>query len=216
MKNYTGAIFDIDGTILDSMQKWENVEVEYLLSLGIKPKPGLHKDLRELGGNEIPLYFQREYGISKTAEEMHIAVNKLLEDFYHNEAILKAGAVRVLDMLRENGVKLCAATATDRHLIEPALKRCGAFDYFSRIFTCKEENTSKKRPDIFLRAAAFLGTDIKDTLVFEDAVYAIRTACAAGFPVVAVYDLASDDQQDEIKKLCSIYCKSLVSFPDYC
>ena len=212
MNNYKGAIFDIDGTLLDSMQRWENVEVEYLLSLGITPRAGLHEDLRGLGGNEIPRYFQREYGIKDTAEEMGIKVNMLLEPFYNFEAPLKEGTVAVLDTLREAGVKMCAATATDRHLIEAALKRCGIIDYFDRIFTCKEEKTSKRRPDIYFRAAEFLGTDIEETLVFEDALYAIKTAHESGFPVVAVYDLASDNQQEEIKATCRYYYKSLVSF----
>ena len=212
MGSYKGAIFDVDGTILDSMHMWERVEVEYLLSLGITPRPGLHEDLRELGGSDIPAYFQREYGIKDTPEEMSIRVNKLLEPFYFYEASLKDGAIEALDALRGRGVRMCAATATDRQLIEPALKRCGAIDYFETVFTCKEERTSKRLPDIYLRAADFLGTDIKSTLVFEDALYAIKTACGAGFPVVGVFDPTSDDQQDEIMRLCRYYYRSLRDF----
>ena len=137
----------------------------------------------------------------------------MLMDFYHNIAAPKAGAIRVMEAMRARGIKMCVATATDRPLAEPALRRCGMLKYIERIFTCGEENTSKTSPDIFLNAAAFLGTDAGETLVVEDALYAVRTAKNAGFPVVAVYDRSSDDLQDQIKSLCDYYFASLEEMP---
>ncbi|MDR0490878.1 MAG: HAD family phosphatase [Oscillospiraceae bacterium] len=212
MMGIRGAIFDVDGTLLDSMPIWDGVAADYLRSRGCLPSPGLNDELRKLGGHQIPQYFQREYGISETASEIHDAIGKLLEDFYYNTAPLKDGVAQVLESLQNKGVGMCVATATDRHLIEPALQRCGIIGYFGRIFTCSEEKTSKSSPDIYLRAADFLGTSISETLVFEDALYAIRSAKKAGFPIVAVYDKSADDQQDEIESLCDCYVKSLEDF----
>lgn len=207
-----GAIFDVDGTLLDSMPIWDSVASDYLKSRNCMPRPDLDDDLRALGGHQIPEYFQIEYGIKESVQEINKAIGGLLENFYYNIATPKDGVVDVLESLRAHGVKMCVATATDRYLIEPALEKCGLLGYFGRIFTCREERTSKSSPDIFLRAASFLGTDIVETLVFEDALYAIRSAKRAGFPVVAVYDLSADGQQDEIKSLCDWYYKS---FSDY-
>ena len=209
LKNIKGAIFDADGTLLDSMQAWGNVEVEYLESLGVTPRPDLRDVLRSIGGHEVSKYFQTEYGVRQSAEEMSAGINKLMGEFYSDKVLLKVGVMPVLEELRARGVKMCVATATDRYLIEPALRRCGLLGFFSKVFTCREENTRKSSPDIFIRAAAFLGTDVCDTLVVEDALYAIRSAKSAGFPVAAVYDLSADDQQDEIKGLCDYFFETL-------
>ena len=203
--NIKGAIFDADGTLLDSMPVWKNVAVDYLVSRGATPRPDLNDNLLAIGGHEIPRYFQAEYGLRESVDVIKRGIHKLLEEFYFYKAPLKEGVIPVLNMLREHGIKMCVATATDRHLIEPALRRCGLLEYFGRVFTCGEEKTSKSSPDIYIRAAAFLGTDISDTLVFEDALYAMKSAKSAGFPVAAVYDLSAIDKQDDIKELCDYY-----------
>ena len=212
MINIKGAIFDVDGTLLDSMPIWENMAAYYLIEQGVTPRPELNDELHALGGHEIPQYFQTEYGLRQSAQKIQRGMYNLLEDFYFHKAQLKRGVVPVLEALRERGVKMCVATATDRHLIEPALKRCGLFDFFGRVFTCGEEQTSKRSPDIYIRAAAFLGTDIADTLVIEDALYAIKSAKKAGFPVAAVYDLSAKDNQDEIKSLSDYYYATMDEF----
>jgi HAD superfamily hydrolase (TIGR01509 family) len=136
-------------------------------------------------------------------------MSKLMEDSYLYKLRLKDGVIDTLEALRARGVKMCVATATDKCLVEPALQRCGALGYFERVFSCVQEETSKNSPDIFIRAASFLGTDICDTLVVEDAPHAIETARNAGFPVAGVYDKSFDNQQDEIKAMCDFYFMSL-------
>ena len=204
-----GAIFDMDGVMLDSMPIWETVAGDYLISQGVTPPPDLNDKLLVLGGHEIPLYFQTEFGLRKTTEEIHAGLYKLLEEFYFYKAPLKEGVLSVLEVFRARGIRMCVATATDRWLVEPALKRCGVFGFFHFILTCKEENTSKSRPDIYLRASALLGTDISGTLVVEDAPYAVKSAKSAGFPVVAVYDRSADDKADEIKAISDHYFISM-------
>ncbi|MCL2401096.1 MAG: HAD family phosphatase [Oscillospiraceae bacterium] len=213
MTNIKGAIFDVDGTMLDSMQIWENVAENYLISQGAVPQPELNDELSQIGGHQIPAYFRAEYGLTQTEEAIHAGIHALLADFYFNEAPLKAGIIEILEAFQNRGIKMCVATATDRSLIEPALQRCGIAKYFGRIFTCAEEQTSKSRPDIYLTAAEFLGTEAADTLVFEDALYAVKSATQAGFPVVAVYDMLAEDHQDEIRALGDYYFKSLADFP---
>ena len=208
MTNTCAAIFDMDGTLLDSEPGWENVAEEFLKSRGKMPREDLHQTLRTLGGHEIPNYFKTAYGIDETVQQINDAITSLLEHFYFNVAPLKEGVIPVLTELKRRGVKMCLATATDRFLVEAALKRCGIFDFFLRIYTCGEVGVGKSQPDIYFNAVEFLGTPIEETFVYEDALYAIKTAKKAGFPVVGVYDLYADDQQEEVKSLVDVYLKS--------
>jgi len=204
-KKITGAIFDADGTLLDSMQMWGRIEIDFLISLGVTPRPGLREVLRSLGGHEVPEYFRIEYGVDMTIDEISAGINALIEESYFQKVPLKHGVVRVLDLFRDRGVRMCVASATDRYLIEAALRRCGIDEYFGRVFSCGDEGTSKSDTKIFYRAAAFLGTDVRNTLVVEDALYAMRTAKSAGFPVVAVFDASWGDRTEDIKDLCDHY-----------
>ena len=204
-----GAIFDADGTLLDSMWMWGRVEMDYLLSLGVTPKPDLFDVLRSIGGHDIPAYYQTEYGVRKTAKEIDDGICALMFEFYSNRAAPKQGAAQVVEAMLDRGVRVCVATATDRYLIEEGLRRCDLLKYFGRVFTCREENTKKSSPDIFIRAADYLGTSIGETLVIEDSLYAMRSAKRAGFPVVAIYDDYAGNQRDEIRELCDYYFMTL-------
>jgi HAD superfamily hydrolase (TIGR01509 family) len=205
MFNYKGVIFDVDGTLLDSQRMWDSVPEEYLKSRGFKPRSGLLDDLNKIGGHEIPGYFRTEYGLCETAEEIQNSIYEMMEEYYFYKAPLKKGVMDVLDALRDRDVKMCVATATDRYLVEPALNRCGILEYFGRVFSCREMKTSKRIPDIYIQAADFIGTEIHETLVVEDALYAIKSAKSAGFPVAGVYDLSEDYEQYKIKEICDYY-----------
>jgi len=205
MKNIRGVTFDLDGTLLDSMWMWGDVAERYLRSHGATPRPGIRKILRTFNAVEEAQYYIDAYGVNLSTEEIIADRKNMLLEFFTNEVKLKTGTIPVLEALRERGVKMCVTTATERELIEPALKLNGITGYFERLFTCDEEDTSKKSPDIFIRAAKFMGTGITETLVVEDAFYAMETVKKAGFIVAGVYDKASDDEQDKIKTLCDYY-----------
>jgi len=209
IRTIKGAIFDCDGTLLDSMEMWSGVETRYLISLGGTPRPGLSEDLRMLGGTEVPRYFQTEYRITLSISDMKAGLNAMMEDFYFTEVPLKDGVASALKTLFERGFKMCVATATDRYLVEAALQRCGVLGYFGRVFSCGDGEKGKRSPEIYLHAADFLGTSPGETLVIEDALYAMSTAKKAGFPVAAVYDPSSDDQQHEIRELCDYYLTTI-------
>jgi len=209
MITFKSVIFDADGTLLDSMDAWGQVGADYLTSLGVTPLPGLSNDLRTLEGLEMARYFHKTYGIREPDAMIIDGINELLEDYYFHRSHLKEGVPRVLEELRLRDIKMCVATATDKYLIEAALQRCDIIRYFGRILTCSEENTTKSSPDIFISAAAYLRTDIRDTLVVEDSHYAIKSAKMAGFPVVAVYDHSSEEHLDEIKSICDCYYETI-------
>jgi len=203
-----GAIFDVDGTLLDSMFIWDTIGETYLRSIGYQPKENLNETFKNMSLHQAARYYQTEYGVTLSIDEIMDGVNAMLERYYRFEVPLKPGVAELLERLRQSGVKLCIATATDRHLVEAALDRCGVLSCFGEIFTCNEVGHGKDEPDIFEAALRFLGTEKSETVVFDDALYAVRTAKEAGFPVAAVYD-SHEKAQDQIRMLADVYLEEL-------
>lgn len=195
-----GAIFDMDGTLLDSMYLWETVGADYLVSRGITPEKGLREKLKVMSLAQAAEYYRRKYDITDDIDTIVKDVNCMIDHLYFDVVELKEGVVPFLEELKSDGVKMCVATATQRYMAEAALKRTGIFDYFIHTFTCAEVGFGKDSPVIFERALERLGTEKCNTLVFEDALYAIETAKDAGFTVVSVFDSSTEAQQKEIKK----------------
>ena len=203
-----GAIFDVDGTLLDSMFIWDTIGETYLRSIGYQPKENLNETFKNMSLHQAARYYQTEYGVTRSIDEIMDGVNAMLERYYRFEVPLKPGVAELLERLRQSGVKLCIATATDRHLVEAALDRCGVLSCFGEIFTCNEVGHGKDEPDIFEVALRFLGTRREETLVFDDALYAVRTAKEAGFPVAAVYD-SHERSQAEVRARSDLYLEDL-------
>ena len=207
----SGAIFDVDGTLLDSMSIWDTIGADYLRSIGYIPRQNLNEIFKNMSLLQAAEYYRNEYGVTLRVEEIMSGVNAMLEQFYQYEAPLKPGAAELLARLRQNRVKLCIATATDRYLVEAALARCGVLSYFGEIFTCNGVGHGKDEPHIFEAALRFLGTERAETVVFDDALYAIRTAKEAGFPIAAVYD-THEKSQTEVRALSDFYLENLSRF----
>ncbi|MCI8910765.1 MAG: HAD family phosphatase [Oscillibacter sp.] len=203
-----GAIFDVDGTLLDSMSIWDTIGTDYLRSIGYEPRENLNEVFKNMSLYQAARYYQSEYGVTLSVDEMMGGVNAMLERYYRFEASLKPGAAKLLTQLQAGGVKLCIATATDRYLVEAALERCGVLSCFGEIFTCSEVGHGKDEPYIFEAALRFLGTPKTETIVFDDALYAVRAAKEAGFPVAAVYD-SHEKAQDQVRALADVYLEEL-------
>ena len=203
-----GAIFDVDGTLLDSMFIWDTIGETYLRSIGYQPKENLNETFKNMSLRQAARYYQTEYGVTQSIDEIMDGVNAMLERYYRFEVPLKPGVAELLEWLRQGGVRLCIATATDRHLVEAALDRCGVLSCFGEIFTCNEVGHGKDEPDIFEATLRFLGTRREETLVFDDALYAVRTAKEAGFPVAAVYD-SHERSQAEVRARSDLYLEDL-------
>ncbi len=203
-----GAIFDVDGVLLDSMPVWNQAGELYLKSLRIPPGPDLGKIMFTMSMQEGAAYLLKHYPIAGLTEaEVRDGINKTIQDFYFYKAPLKPGVQPFLSRLYQRGIPMTIATSSDRVIIEAALKRTGIRRYFSGIFTCSETGKGKDQPDIYLEAASRMQTEPKDTWVFEDALHALATAKEAGFLCVGVYDEASKEAQPDIARLSDIYIK---------
>ncbi len=200
-----GAIFDADGTLLDSMPIWMCIGSRWLESKGIRPEPDLGGKLFALTMKEAGVYLKENYGIPMEVPEIVAEINDMIEEIYLNETPLKPGVLEMLDWLKSQGIGMAVATATDLELIEGALRRLGVLPYFQEIFTCSQIGAGKDKPDIYLKAAERLGTAPEDTWVFEDALHGLLTARRAGFRTVGVYDAASEEWQERLRKHADFY-----------
>ena len=201
----TGAIFDLDGTLLNSMDYWALAAGEYLKSIGITPTEDTGKRFLEDGMKSWYAFCQKEHGLTAPFDVAKRGIYKFMDEKYATVVSDKPGVKAMLDLLASKGVKMCLATATDRQTIEPVLKRLDMDKYFSRIFTSGEVGVGKREPLIYEIALDYLGTDKKTTYIFEDAIYALRTAYSNGFKVVGVYDKNVYATEDEVKANCHIY-----------
>lgn len=206
-----GAIFDLDGTMLDSMFIWDTFGEEYLKTLGIEPRENLAETFKTFTLEQAAEYYREHYGVTLSVSEIVNEINNMVSEIYRTKVNLKPGVKEFLKMLYDNGVKMCVATVTDRHLVEVTLKRLGVIEYFSEIFTCASVGHSKEEPHIYREAQKYLGTPKKATVVFEDALYAIKTAKTDGFITVGVFD-EHEENQKELKMMADCYIENYSEF----
>ena len=208
------AVFDFDGTLFDSMFIWDTVGEIYLSNFGKKPTPYMREDLRTLSLYESAVYLQKEYALPLSAEEIMEGINKTIEHFYLYEVLLKDGVSDFLKILKEKGIKMCIATASERYQVEAALKRCEIDNYFDEIFTCTEIGHGKNGPYIFRKAMEHFDGDRSNTVIFEDALHAVKTAKNDGFIVAAVFD-NSEKRQNELYNISDFYIKDFKNTEEF-
>ena len=213
---YTGAIFDLDGTLLDSMPVWENLGRDYLISQGVTPPEDIAKVLKPMSLEESAVYFRMRFNIQRSVAEMTYDFAALIEKQYGELVPLKPHVRELLERFHKAGVKCCIVTATARHLAEAALSRLGVLRFFDFLLTCTEVGCGKDRPAIFLKALERLGTAQQETVIFEDALHAVQTAKAAGFSVAGVYDDSAASDKEAIMNIADYYIYSFDEWEETC
>ena len=202
------AIFDLDGTLLDSMGMWQNVCDEYLAQNGLGTQGKLSEEFRTMSLDRSSHYIKEVFNLEKSAQQIFDEIIDMVEDRYTSTLPLKDGAYDFVKRLYESGTKICVATASMRHLVIRAMKRTGLSEFASGVFTCSEAGAPKTEPAVFLQAMEFLGSKPEETWVFEDSLLAIKTAKSIGCKVAAVYDDSNADTTEQITALSDVYIKS--------
>lgn len=202
-----GAIFDADGTLLDSMGMWDTVGDRYLASLGVTARPGLRAELFPLSLAECAVYLKKAYSLALSHQAIEDGINGTIRSFYRSQVRAKAGAKEFLTALRERGVKLTLATATERSVILEGLARTELLPLLEGVYTCGDLGMDKRSPALFHTVREKMGTEIGETWVFEDAVHAASTAFQAGYRVAGVADPYSD--QVALRKVSHLYLADL-------
>lgn len=196
------AIFDMDGTLVDSMRFWKTLGVEYLNSRGVSRVPeDILEQIKPMTMTESAALFIREFSLPGTPEEVAAQMNAMMDCHYREDIPAKGGAAVYLKELKKKGVCMCVASATAVELQEACLKRVGFLKYFEFLLSCEEAGAGKNRPDVYLAAAERLGAAPAETAVYEDALFAAQTAKAAGFYVVGIYDKSGEEHWEELKDL---------------
>lgn len=196
------AIFDMDGTLVDSMVFWQRLGREFLASRDITERVDeVLKRIIPMTMTDSAALFIREFGLPGTQEDLAAEMNAIMDRHYRFDVPLKPGVLEYLDMLRSTGVKMCVASATPVHLIRACLTRLGVAEYFSFLISCDEAGAGKDRPEVYLLASEKLEAAPRETAVYEDALYAAKTAKKAGFYTVGVYDKCAAENWEALKSL---------------
>lgn len=205
LKNIKGAIFDMDGTLIDSMWVWSKIDEEYLKKRNISLPNNLKQDIEHMGFAEVAQYFKDRFNISDTIEEIQNEWNEMAFYQYTNHVSLKAGAKEFLSLLKSKGIKIALATSNSKPLIEIALKRNDIYHFFDSITTTDEVSRGKDFPDVYLLAAERLMLDPNKCVVFEDILPAVKGAKSAGMTVIGVHDSYSEYQKEDIVSFADMY-----------
>jgi HAD superfamily hydrolase (TIGR01509 family) len=197
---YKYWIFDMDGTLTDSMGIWDQVPFMLLSLCGRTPKPGLREALLPMGMAETARYMIAEYDLPFTEAEFDAKTREAIRELYKTVS-LKEGVADWLAELKRRGAHLCVCSNTWQSMCEEVLTALGVRPYFEFILSAQDGFT-KKEPAIFLEAARRLGAPGPAAcVVCEDAVHAVRTAHAAGFAVLGIADRYSRADEAEIRAL---------------
>ena len=199
------VIFDLDGTLVDSMWMWKAIDMEYLGRHGHEYPPLLQKNIEGMSFSETAVYFKREFKIEDSLEKIKETWVEMSIEKYRTEVPLKDGAGRLLEFLKESGIPAGIATSNGREMVDAVLDSLGIRKYFQVIATACEVAAGKPAPDIYLHVAGRLSVDPKRCMVFEDVPAGIAAGKAAGMAVCAVEDQFSAHMREEKKKLADYF-----------
>lgn len=202
--NITGAIFDFDGTLFDSMHVWKGYKDNFFKHLGIELTEEDRKAFKGLFLRETFLLAIERFNLDKTYEELLSELFEYIKGKYMVETEPKNDIREFLEKLKSKGVKMGIATATGEPALEAVMEKYDMLHYFSAIYSTYTVGASKTEPKVYDVVLGELGTDKETTWVFEDALYAVKTAKANGYNVVGIYD-KSEPNQEELKQIVDMY-----------
>ena len=193
------AIFDMDGTLIDSMGFWKNLATEYLNAMGVAEiRADILEQIKPMTMSESAALFKQEFGLTGDVEA---EMNAMMDEHYRKDVPLKPGVREYLENLHRQGVRMCVASATAEHLMESCLSRLGVRVHFEFLLSCETVGAGKRSPLVYHAAALRLGAVPKKIAVYEDALYAVQTSKEAGFHVIGVFDSGSAGDWQTIEKL---------------
>lgn len=208
LENVKAVIFDLDGTMADSMWVWTSVDRDYIDQYKLDIPQGFYEEIEGMSFTETAQHFLNVFPqITLSLDEIKEAWIKMAEEKYRNEVPLKRGIREFLEELKQRGIRIGMATSNSRVLAEGLLKANGIREYFDEIWTSCDVKAGKPAPDVYLKVAEELQVDPKDCLVFEDVPMGIMAGKNAGMKVCAVEDEFSAHQLERKKELADYYIR---------
>lgn len=208
LKNIDAVIFDLDGTLVDSMWIWDEIDIEFLSARGLTLPPTYQKEIEGMSFTETAIYTKDLFQLSETVEELKTIWNQMALEKYTKEVPLKSGAEAFLRYCKEQEISMGIATSNSKELVEAVVTTHTMRDYIKEIVTACEVAKGKPAPDVYLEAAKRLHVCPENCLVFEDVPMGILAGKNAGMKVCAVKDAFSLEQDEEKRRLADYYISS--------
>ncbi len=181
-----GAIVDLDGTLLNSVEYWDRLPFDYIRSKGLEPPPTIRQEIIEMELDESSKYIKQRMGMAEDASEIKRELVEMIRSVYTEKAQFYSGAADFVKGLHARGVRMALFSATEHSCLEACLRRHGVLECFHSIVSTMDIGMDKSVPESFLKVLSILGTAKDDTIVFEDAPYAIDGAIRAGFKTITL------------------------------
>ena len=203
-----GAIFDCDGTLLDSMEGWIGVETGLALRAGRSLTDAERTMLAGRTTPETAAFFHEELGVGESTQAVIDFIDSEILAFYSTKAVPKPGALEFVQGLAAAGIPMAVASSTPHTCLDAGLAHCGFLPYMSAVLSPEDVNKPKRWPDIYVRAAELLGLEPHEVWVFEDALYAVKSAKSGGCNVVGIYDTDVAGTMDDLLREADIVIRS--------
>ena len=193
------VIFDMDGTLIDSTGIWHEIDKAFFAKRNMELPSDYAQHIVHLGLTQAAVYTKNTYHLEESIQDIMDEWHKMSIDMYRYDVPLKPGALELLKLFKDNGIKMAIATANDDSLYKPCIERLGIGEYFDEIADVNTAKEGKQSAKIYLDLANKLGSEPQNTLVLEDMPTCVKTAFNSGFLTVAVYDKASKEYDQEKK-----------------
>lgn len=214
LSHIEAVLFDLDGTLVDSMWMWGAIDVEYLGRHGLTLPKDLQKAIEGMSFSETAVYFKKRFSLPEPLEEIKAEWIAMSKEKYAHEVSLKPGAREFLEYLKSHGCKAGIATSNGRELLNAVVEGQGLSPYFQCLMTSCEAGAGKPAPDVYLKVAEALGVHPKNCLVFEDTPAGVRAGKAAGAKVCSIFDLYARERQAENRSLADYYIRDFYQVLD--
>lgn len=207
-KNIKYAVFDLDGTLFDSMWLWKQIDYDYLSKRGIQVPSDYMKCINHLSVMDTALYSIDRFNLKDSPEDLINEWLDMAKEAYCNKIMLKPYVVEFLDALKKENISMSVATSLSLELAIPALERNGILKYFDSVVNSEQVKRGKGFPDIYLKAVSHTNYKPQDCVVFEDILKGVTGAKAGEFFVVGVFDEESAHDHNDIKKIADMFINS--------
>lgn len=204
-----GIIFDLDGTLIDSCSIWGEVDIRFFSKRNIEMPKDYSEAIGHIGLDKAAEYTIKRFNLNEKKEDIIKEWKMGVLELYANEVVLKPHVKEFLDVLKQNNIPFCAATANDEDCYKKCLERNGIYHYFDFILEVNQFKDGKDKPTIFLEAAKKLNVDIKHCMVCEDLLMALNTAKKAGFITCAIYEKTNKEEKEK-EQLATFYIKDFI------
>lgn len=191
-------IFDVDGTLLDSMPMWARLDIDYLEGMGYHPEPDFCTKVKMMTISDASVFIKDYFGVDKSSEQITKEIMYMAYSRYEKDLVLKPGAAELIKTLKNMGYHLVVATANEYDMVKKCLERNDIMQYMDGLVTCTMVGYSKQKPDVYLKACEIAGASVEESVIFEDSSFAINTALNAGFDVIGVYDSTEAEHWDTV------------------